>query len=106
MLPNDLLQEEQEKARPHEWRGADSMLSKILFQTIEDFLRGDYWAKEDIAGNKGNGIFSFGTLCRYFNLHEEAVKRQIEKLTLKKWRKIKRAFGFRVVNARAKKLKL
>ena len=102
MLPNDLLQTDQERARPYEWRGVDSLLAKMLIGTITDALAGDYWAKEDVAGNKGNGIFSFRVLCDFFGLDVEAVKKQMQGMTLKKWLKKKRSFGTRIIHAKAK----
>jgi hypothetical protein len=102
LLPNDLLQTDQERARPYEWRGVDSLLAKMLTGTITDFLRGDYWAKEDVAGRVGHGIFSFGQLCEFFGLDVEAVKKKMKRMTLKKWLNKKRSFGTRIIHARAR----
>ena len=101
MFEKNFLQTEQDKPQPYEKRGIDSMLAKMLTGTITDALRGDYWAREDVAGRVGHGIFSFGTLCQYFDLDEVKVKAKLEKLTLKKWRKLKRSFGTRLLKARA-----
>ena len=102
MFEKNILQTDQERARPYEWRGVDSLLAKMLIGTITDALAGDYWAKEDVAGNKGNGIFSFRVLCDFFGLDVEAVKKQMQGMTLKKWLKKKRSFGTRIIHAKAK----
>ena len=101
MFEKNFLQTEQDKPQPYEKRGIDAMLAKMLTGTITDALRGDYWAREDVAGRVGHGIFSFGVLCHYFNLDKEQVKKKIGSLTLKKWRKLKRGFGTRILNPRA-----
>ena len=101
MFEKNFLQTEQDKPQPYEKRGIDQMLAKMLIGTITDALAGDYWAREDVAGRVGHGIFSFGVLCHYFNLDEEAVKAKLKKLTLKKWRILKRSFGTRLLKAGA-----
>lgn len=104
MFEKNFLQTEQDKPQPYEKRGIDAMLAKMLTGTITDALRGDYWAREDVAGRVGHGIFSFGVLCEFFGLDVEAVKKQMQGMTLKKWLKIKRSFGTRIIHAKAKEI--
>jgi len=103
LLPNELLQEKQDRPRSVEFRGIDLLMAKLLTLTIEGYLKNDYWMKEDVAERNGHGIFSFSELCSYFNLNEAKVRTKIAKLSLKKWHKIRRRFSAKALRARGKR---
>jgi len=102
LFENQLLRTEKYRPRLPEQRGIDVMLARILIQTIDDFIKGDYWSGEDVAGRDGQGIFSFPVLCSHFGLDQDKVRAKIDGLTLKKWKRIKRTFAAKALRTRGK----